>query len=127
MNLASRRFQLYPSTQTDTSRINDRWWERRKRCVRETRETRFSCSSPHFYWLLLVILKSIVLQQNMSSDRFGSKSDWLGPVRSGPDWSGPVRSGSDCFGSNRPEPVRFGPVRFGPVRFGPVLTMYHIS
>ncbi len=60
----------------------------------ETRETRFSCSSPHFYWLLLVILKSIVLQQNMGSDRFGSKSDWLGPVRSGPDWSGPVRSGS---------------------------------
>ena len=62
----------------------------------------------------------------MSSDRFGSKPDWSGPVRSGPDWSGPVRSGSDCFGSNRPEPVRFGPVRFGPVRFGPVLTMYYI-
>ncbi len=57
----------------------------------------------------------------MSSDRFGSKSDWFGPVRSGPDWSGPVRSGSDCFGSNRPEPVRFSPVRFGPV-----LTMYYI-
>jgi hypothetical protein len=84
--------------------------------VRETRETRFSRSSPHFYWLYLVILKSIVLQQNMSSDRFGSK----------PDWSGPVRSGSDCFGSNRPEPVRFGSVRFDPVRFGPVLTMYYI-
>ncbi len=62
----------------------------------------------------------------MSSDRFGSKSDWSGSVRSGPDWSGPVRSGSDCFGSNQPEPVRFGSVRFGPVRFGPVLTMYYI-
>ena len=62
--------------------------------MRETRETRFSCSSPHFYWLLLVIVKSIVSYQNMSSDRFGSKSDWSGPVRSRPDWSGPVRSGS---------------------------------
>ncbi len=94
--------------------------------MRETREKRFSCSSTHFYWLLLVILKSIVLQQNMSSDRFGSKSDWSGPVPSGPDWSGLVRSGSDCFGSNRPEPVRFGSVQFGPARFGPVLTMYYI-
>jgi hypothetical protein len=62
----------------------------------------------------------------MSSDRFGSKPDCSGPVRSGPDWSGPVRSGSDCFGSNQPEPVQFGSVRFGPVRFGPVLTMYYI-
>ena len=52
------------------------------------RETRFSCSSPHFYWLLLVIVKSIVLYQNMSSDRFGSNSDWSGPV-----WSGSVRTG----------------------------------
>ena len=53
----------------------------------------------------------------MSSDRFGSKSDWSGPVRSGPDWSGPVRSRSDSLVSNRPEPVRFGSVRF--VRTGP--------
>jgi hypothetical protein len=100
--------------------------KKKEACVRETRETRFSRSSPHFYWLLLVILKSIVLQQNMSSDRFGSKSDWSGPVRFGPDWSGPVRSGSDCIGSNQPEPVWFGSVRFGPARFGPVLTMYYI-
>ena len=92
--------------------------------MRETRETHFSRSSPHFYWLLLVIVKSIVSYQNMSSDRFGSKSDWLGPVRSGPDWSGPVRSGSDCFGSNRPEPVRFGSVRSGSVRTGPYYVLH---
>jgi hypothetical protein len=92
--------------------------------VRETRETRFSCSSPHFYWLLLVIVKSIVLYQNMSSDRFGSKSDWSGPVRSGPDWSGPVRSRSDSLVPNRPEPVRFGSVRF--VRTGPYYVLHII-
>ena len=43
----------------------------------------------------------------MSSDRFGSKSDW----------SGPVRSRSDSLVPNRPEPDRFGSVRF--VRTGP--------
>ncbi len=91
--------------------------------MRETRETRFSWSSPHFYWLLLVIVKSIVLYRNMSSDRYGP--DLIGPVRYGPDLIGPVRFGPDRVASYRTDLNQSGSVRSG--SFGPVLTMYYIS